>query len=154
MLWAGSRLSLTFVSKARNTLNLFGYLVGTQIHGVTRREYDWVLEFAEHSEIQIECLWRLLHFGRIVLTSHDHGQSFGLASPIDAAVTLNSRLVGQTIVSVELTSGSLDLTFVFEDSMALQIIPDSSGYEAWNARTPIALVVAVGGGELTVFQTP
>ncbi len=132
---------------------LFEYLVGNYIIGITRREFDWVLEFGDRSTIQIECLWRLLNSGRIFLSSNDHGQTFGLPSPVDAANSFNTKLRGRTIAAVELTEGTLDLTFTLDGSMILQIIPDSSGYEAWTACTPIANVVALGGGELTVFES-
>ncbi|MDX1930614.1 MAG: DUF6188 family protein [Pirellulaceae bacterium] len=120
---------------------------------MTRREHDWVLTFEDHSTVQIECLWRLLRNGRIVLTGEDHGLQFGMAAPIDAANSCNIQLAGRAISSIELTQGTLDLTFTLEGSLVLQIIPDSSGYEAWNANTPNGFIVAVGGGELTVFKT-
>jgi hypothetical protein len=134
-------------------LDLFEYLVGKHITGITRREYDWVLEFGDRSTIQMECLWRLLNSGRITLSSNDHGQTFGLTSPIDAANSFNTKLSGRTIASVELNDGTLDLTFTLDGSMVLQIIPDSSGYEAWTANTPLGQIVAVGGGELAVFES-
>lgn len=132
-------------------MNPFAYLVGTHIQSVTCRDYDWLIEFSDRSIIQIECLWRLLQFEKIVFTSQDYETSSVFASQIDMAGALNSKLVSRTVISVELLTGSLDVTFTFDESISLQIISTSSVYESWQAYTPDDLIVAMGCGEIVIF---
>lgn len=101
--------------------------------------------------IVVECLWRLLESGRIRFTSEDDGQQFGLPVPVDAAAEVNERLARATVVGVDLREGLLDLELRFSTGHALQIVPDSSGYEAWKVSSVNAQFIAVGGGELVIF---
>jgi len=132
-------------------MNELAWLVGRRFQSLTRREFDWVLYFDNDASIVVECLWRLLESGRIRFTSEDDGQQFGLPAPVDAAAEVNERIVGSTITEVDLRQGLLDLELRFSTGHALQFIPNSSGYEAWNASTGNTQFIAVGGGELAVF---
>jgi hypothetical protein len=127
------------------------WLVGHRFHSLTRREYDWVVAFAKDASLVIACLWRLVESGRIRVTSEDDGQQFGLPAPVDAAAEVNGRLAGAAVEAVELRQGLLDLELRFSTGHSLQIIPDSSGYEAWNVCNGNRQFIAVGGGELAIF---
>jgi hypothetical protein len=127
------------------------WLVGHRFQSLTRREYDWVIACNDDASLVIACLWRLVESGRIRLTSEDDGQQFGLPAPVDAEAEVNTRLAGAAIVAVELRQGLLDLELRFSTGHALQIIPDSAGYEAWNVSTGDRQFIAVGGGELVIF---
>src|SRR5271166_2325021 len=108
------------------------WLVGHRFQSLTRREYDWVIAFDRDASVVVACLWRLVESGRIRFTSEDNGQQFGLPAPVDAATEVNRRLAGGVVEAVELRPGLLDLELRFSTGYALQILPDSSGYEAWN----------------------
>ncbi len=97
------------------------------------------------------CLWRLVEAGRIRFTSEDDGQQFGLPAPVDAASEVNGRLVGAAVEAVQLRKGLLDLELRFSTGHSLQVIPDSSGYEAWQVSRGNRQFIAGGGGELAVF---
>src|SRR5262249_15231045 len=111
---------------------LLSWLTGRKFLSLTRRDFDWVFAFEHETRITVECLWRLLEKGRVRLTSEDNGQKFGLPAPIDAAAEVNHRIKGELVKRAELRAGVLDLELHLERGCILQIIPNSSGYEAWN----------------------
>lgn len=126
-------------------------LVGRCFQSLTRREYDWVVAFDRDGSLVVACLWRLVESGRIRFTSADDGHQFGLPAPVDAAAEVNARLTGAAVEVVELRAGLLDLELRFDTGHAFQIIPDSSGYEAWQLSIGNRQFIAVGGGELASF---
>jgi hypothetical protein len=132
-------------------MNELAWLVERRFHWLARRDYDWVVTFDKDANIVIACLWRLLEAGRIRFTSNDDGQQFGLPTPVDAAAEVNGRLAGAAVEAVELRPGLLDLDLRFSTGHTLQIIPNSSGYEAWTASSGDRQFIAVGGGELAIF---
>ena len=132
-------------------MNELAWLVGRRFQLLTRREYDWVVALDNDASIVISCLWRLVESDRIRITSEAEGQTFGLPEPVKAAAEVNRRLNGATVEAIELRSGLLDLELQFSTEHSLQILPDSSGYEAWNACCGNRQFIAVGGGELAVF---
>jgi hypothetical protein len=137
--------------KAGDTMSELTWLVGHTFQTLTRREFDWVLVFDANVQIVIECLWRLVEDGRIRFTSEDDGQQFGLTSPVDAAAEVNRRLARASIEAVELRKGILDLELRFNTGHFFQVIPNSSGYEAWNLSNGSSQLIAIGGGELAIF---
>lgn len=128
------------------------WLASHRFKNVERREHDWVFTFEPEGTLVAECLWRLIENNRIRLTSADEGQLFGLSTPIDVAAEIRSRLIGASVTGVDLKTGTLDLCILFSTGHVLELIPDSSGYEAWSASRPGRNYVAVGGGELVVFD--
>ena len=108
--------------------------------------------FDKDASMVVECLWRFVENGRIRVTSRDDGQQFGLPKPVDAAAKINTRLIGSIVDSVILRKGILDVEFQFNTGHVLQIIPESTGYEAWNLTCGSKQVIAVGGGELAIFN--
>jgi hypothetical protein len=132
-------------------MNELVWLVGHRLQSFSRREYDWVVTFDKDASLVVACLWRLVESGRILFTSEDDGQQFGLPAPVDAAAEVNGRLAGAAVETVELRQGLLDLELRFNTGHLLQIIPDSSGYEAWNVCVGNRQFIAVGGGELAIF---
>lgn len=85
-----------------------------------------------------------------MLTSDDDGQSFGLSVPLDASAEVNGLLVNATIEAVDLRQKLLDIELRFSTGHLLQVIPVSSGYEAWTVSKGNLQYIAVGGGELAV----
>jgi uncharacterized protein DUF6188 len=133
-------------------MNQLGWLVGRRFQSLSRREYDWVAVFDQDAKIVIECLWRLVRSDRIQVTSEDHGQQFGLPAPLDAAAEVNARIAEAAVEAVEVRQGLLDLTLHFSTGHTLQIVPNSSGYEAWNVSNGNKQFIAVGGGELALLD--
>ena len=132
-------------------MNELAWLVGHRFQSLARREYDWVVALDKEASVVVACLWRLVESGRIRFTSEDDGHQFGLPAPVDAVAEVNRRLAGAAVEAVELREGLLDLELRFSTGHSLQVIPDSSGYEAWQVSSGDRQIIAVGGGELAVF---
>lgn len=139
---------------ASRSTELLSWISGRKFLSLTRRDNDWLFGLERDTQIAVECLWRLIEKGRVRCTSEDHGQQFGLPAPIDAAAQVNRHIGGQFVANVELRAGTLDLELHLECDWMLQIIPDSSGYEAWSVRCPIGWFIAVGSGELDFWRPP
>lgn len=128
-------------------------LADCRLESFVRRDYEWVATFDQNAHLVIACLWRLLEGGRIRWTSQDDGHQFGLPAPVDAAEEITRHLCGQKVGNVILRAGTLDLELGFGTGHMLQIIPNSSGYEAWNLLIDRTQFIAVGGGDLTIFDS-
>jgi hypothetical protein len=134
-------------------MNELAWLVGHSCQSLTRREFDWVLVFDRNAHLVIACLWRLIEAGRIRVTSSDDGHQFGLPAPMDAAAEVYGRIALATVEAVGLREGTLDLELRFNSGHIVQIIPDSSGYEAWNLSNGSSQFIAVGGGKLATIHS-
>jgi hypothetical protein len=133
-------------------MDTLDWLLKRRLQSVLRREHDWVFTFDGAATLAVECLWRLIDDGRIRLTSEDDGQRFGLPAPVVAAEEAGRCLVGASVESVALREGILDLELRFDTGHVLQVLPTSGGYEAWNAGHRGKQFIAVGGGELAIFD--
>lgn len=127
------------------------WLVNHRFQSLIKREYDWVFVFDQEASLVVACLWRLIEAGRIRLTSADDGQQFGLPAPVDMVAETTQRLTLASVTKVDLREGLLDLDIHFNTGHILQVIPDSSGYEAWQLSSGPKNYLAVGGGELSVW---
>ena len=134
------------------TTSDLNWLVECRLRGVESREHDWVFTFEPQIALVAECLWRLIENNRIRFTSADEGQMFGVHAAVDATAELRSRLTDASVNRVELNGGTLDLRIAFSTGQVLELIPDSSGYEAWRASRPGLTYVAAGGRELATFD--
>jgi Immunity protein 35 len=143
-----------YVGSVRDSTSV-AWMVDLRLASVSRRDFDWVFEFDSKSLLTVAYLWRLLQDGRIRRTSEDHGQQFGLPAPVDAAADLNQRIAGKTITAAELQEGTLDLRLQFDRTHVLEIIPNSSGYEAWKldyVKERRTQYFADGGGRLAISE--
>ena len=130
------------------------WLTHHRFESLGRRDYQWVFSFDDQTHLVVSCLWRLIEAGRVRITSEDEGQTFGLPTPFDAAAEVNSRLAGACLSLVDLRRRTLDLELHFADGHIIQIIADSSGYEAWQVNSHQKEFIATGGGELVIFERP
>lgn len=62
-------------------------------------------EFDEAS-LAVDTPWRVMDEGKVVLTSRDHGQQFGLPAPVDVFSAAASLLQGRQGRTVRLTDSS------------------------------------------------
>jgi hypothetical protein len=127
-------------------------LIGRTVDAVQQREDgSCVITLAGGYRVQIESLWRLLSSDAVVPTSQDEGQLFGRSEPASSISELSSRLLGCTLHTAQATQGTADLTMHF-GGQTLQVISDSSGYEAWQVEGPGGTVaVGQGGGNVAVW---
>lgn len=131
-------------------------MVGHTFRELERRDHDWLFTFSEGVCLVAACPWRLLAGDRIRVSADDDGQSFGFSKPVDAAAEVTDRIGGSMISSVTLRSGVLDLSIGFDDGHRLEVLPTSSGYEAWQVdrATDHSSVIALGSGELARYERP
>lgn len=127
-------------------------LLGRSVESVEHWEaLPCVVNLSGGYRIQIEALWRLLEGDTLVLTSQDNGQLFGRKHPVDAISDLSQRLMGRSVESVGVTAGTADLTVGFGRNL-LQVVSNSSGYEAWQVEGPQGTVaVGQGGSNVAVW---
>ena len=114
---------------------------------VQRRESDWVFTFSGSRSIAVECHWRIVSGQGIATTDEDHGQHFGLSAPFDAEIRANALLSGAEITSAKIDRTTADVSLSFSNGHRLELINNSSGYEAWNSGS----IIALGGGSLAFF---
>ena len=113
----------------------------------------WTFDFGSEAHIGIECLWRIVEHGRVVLTSEDHGQQFGLPAPIDGVAKATQLFSDRRVRGVQLREGTADLLIEFIDDLRLEVIPDSSGYESWELHDPAGTsYYAQGGGQICIWK--
>lgn len=114
---------------------------------VERRETDWVFLFGDGKNISAECRWRIVSSKGIALTDEDDAQRFGLPAPVDAEAGANALLSGAKVTSANVDRTTGDFALSFSNGRRLELINNSSGYEAWNTGT----IIALGGGGLALF---
>jgi hypothetical protein len=129
------------------------WMIGIRFRLLERLEYGWAFDFYQDASLVAHCLWRLVEDGRIRRTSKDDGHQFGLPAEVELAAEINSRLASTAITGIKLWEGTLDLTIRFETNHAVQIIPDSGGYESWHVCGNSREYIAQGGGNLVVLQS-
>lgn len=91
----------------------------------------WVFRFGDAVHLSIESPWRVLTANSILLTRDDQGQTFGMATPINAEERVRELLMGRDVNSVEVNPASSDLRIQFNDGIVLEVVNLSSGYESW-----------------------
>lgn len=103
--------------------------------------------------LHVECLWRIVAGGRLVLTSQDHEQQFGLPNPRDVYAVAESLLKGRCALALRVREETADLRVDFDGNFLLEVLADSSGYEPWQFTAPGVHLVALGGGGIADFST-
>lgn len=117
----------------------------------------WRFAFGEDAAVRldVETCWRIIRAGRVVLTSEDDGQKFGLPGPIDAAETATETLSGAKATDLHIDRRTGDLKLSFGPDLILDVWTSSSGYENWRARftTDGDEVTLIGGGGGALLMT-
>ena len=113
------------------------WIIGRVIADVSfDNSFLWRFSLGTHESLAVECLWRILRAGRIVLTSQDHGHSFGLPAPVDAARNAMKALLEVRVTNAQICEPTADFRITLGSELSLEIIPDSSGYESWQLYAP------------------
>ena len=116
-----------------------------------KHDGEWYFSFENEAVLRARCLWRLVVGGRVVLSSRDHGQMFGLKSPVDAAHEATRILADKEITEVAIESGKADLHILLSDGTELELLNDSSGFEPWGFSSKQLTLVATADGD--IFRT-
>jgi hypothetical protein len=100
----------------------------------------------------IDCAWRIVRAGRLALAHSDHGQRFGLPTPVDVGHQATALLAGRPVVGGRVDTTLGDVILEFEGGLRLEVFNDSSGYEAWTMTGPDGTtLVAASGGEVSSY---
>jgi hypothetical protein len=127
------------------------WLVGRRLKDVEKRDYSWFFVLDDGNTIATESVWRLIIPQRIVITSEDDGQSFGLTVPVNAAQKVKDYLGQNQIVRFELKEPTSDLILHFSNDHTIEFLNLSCGYEGWRITYGPKEVICMGGGGLTEF---
>jgi hypothetical protein len=127
--------------------DLSSLLLSHRLDDVVKHDYSWEFVFSDRVRLQVECLWRLVIPGRLVITSEDHGHQFGLPAPVDCLGELRRQIIGAAVEDVKVRPGTIDIMLGFGSGRALEVIPTSAGYEAWQVSAPGVLIVGNPGHE-------
>jgi len=119
---------------------------------VDRRESDWLFDLGRGGRLTVGCHWRLVSADRITLTDEDDEQLFGLPEPVNAEAAANELIAKATVSQAVIDRVTADLHLQFSNGLRLDLINNSSGYEAWQASFDYdgyaLCLVALGGGGL------
>src|SRR5512135_1478535 len=69
----------------------------------------WHFAFGADASLGVECLWRIIEHGRVVLCGEDHGQQFGLPAPLDAVERATALLSGRRVAGAQLREATADV---------------------------------------------
>lgn len=132
------------------------WMVGRVVREVTGFEGGcWRFVFEQWEYIQTYCLWRIVRDNRLILTSDDHGQQFGLPAPIDAGCKAMEAFASASVRAVVLREAMGDMLIEFEQGLRLEIISNSAGYEAWEVRGPGRVCFVAGSsGQIHTWIHP
>ena len=125
---------------------------GASLRGLLQpAEGVWQFDF-EGAGLTIECPWRIVSGGSVVLASSDQGQKFGLPAPVDLISATLEKLKGLTVETIAINGETADLCLTFGGGTRIDTFNDSSGYEGWNyADRDGVMLVAQGGGQLAIW---
>jgi hypothetical protein len=114
---------------------------------------QWIFNMTNGATLCLYCPWQVISNARVSLASGDHGQQYGLSSPIDAAVNALGLLGGRRIESIIPDELSADLLVRLEGDILLRTFNDSSGCEAWQLNGNMGMsIIGQGGGNIVVFD--
>jgi hypothetical protein len=125
------------------------WLVGRRLKDVEKRDCSWFFVLDDGNTIATESVWRLITPQRIVVTSEDEGQSFGLTVPVNAAQRMKDSLGQSKIVRFELKEPTSDLLLHFSNDQIIEFLNLSCGYEGWRMTHGSQEIICMGGGGLT-----
>ena len=122
------------------------HLIGSPA-SVRRHDNTWTIELVAPFLLSVEGMWRLIGKTYVLATSEDDGHQFGLPAPLDVEEKANNLLAGKVVQEIELDRRTGDLRFRFKDSLVLEVITTSMGYETWRVwKSDDLFAVGANGG--------
>ena len=117
-------------------------------------EESWSFDFGGKAGLTVQCPWRIVNKGGIVVSGKDHGHKFGLKEPVDVSRLALDMLSKRRVEMVVITHTTADLVVYFTDKVELQLFNDSAGFEGWGIGTKSGLnVIGMGGGNIAFTRT-
>ena len=132
----------------------FKWMMGRKVINISfRKPESWDFDLEGGGSLSVDCPWRILKDGHIVISNEDHMQKYGLSEPINSGQAATKILVPNHIIDVQVHDGTADLIISFDQNKQLQILPISSGYESWQVNDPNGKsIIAQGGGNIVSYE--
>lgn len=112
----------------------------------------WVFSFSGKVTVQAETFWRVMDGNKIIYTSEDHHQKFGLPQPIDLTKAVPEIFKNIHLKRIEVQDGTGDLILSFSDQLKIEIYITSSGYESYSFWIEDKRYIGLGGGKTAIFN--
>ncbi len=123
-------------------------MVGQSISCVTAQQNaTWQFSLGRDAGLDVDCPWRLLERGKILLGSEDSGRKGSLAVMVQEAARAAEQLSQTTITGVEIREGTRDLVIDFTEERRLEVMPCSNLRPGWRLR-------AAQGGIISSHSEP
>ena len=120
-------------------------LLGATLSRIEKQSFSWTFHFGDAVHLNVEAPWRVLSNDSILVTSEDDGQTFGLATPVDALAIIRPLLENRRVTFVDVERVSSDLRLRFDNEAVLHIVNLSSGFECWVLDADGFIVVGRNG---------
>lgn len=112
---------------------------------------NWYLYFTNHTTVEVGSFWRVLKDDKILVTSTDHGQKFGLPHHINVEEELLKYLIGVKMLKILRNTKTGDLRIELSGGWLIEVFTTSCGYENWQVTTEKNQFIGLGAGEIAVF---
>ncbi|MBR1123564.1 hypothetical protein JQ628_18715 [Bradyrhizobium lablabi] len=93
-----------------------------------------IVSFADGTTLKT-AYWRLIQDGRVVLSSFDHQQKYGLPAPINAKEQVSRLLKRKVCSHVRFDRETADLILIFSETTRFEVF-SFTGYEIWTILFP------------------
>jgi hypothetical protein len=127
------------------------WMIGRRITTVVKLDFTWRFTLDDESTVDTETFWRLVG-KRVVVTSEDDGQLFGLKEPVNAASLIQASIGSGQIEHFTLDERTGDLSLKIDGGWIIQFLTTSGGYEGWRIGHGDESIICLGGGELAIFK--
>ena len=105
----------------------------------------------ENTYIHLTSLWRAVINSKIIFTSEDDKQMFGLKKPFDVQEAFKEHFSSKKISKIKIRNPIADMQIIFQDGSYIELFATSAGYENWIMSGKEIQIICLGGGELAVF---
>jgi hypothetical protein len=100
--------------------------------------------------IHLECFWRAVIDSKIVFTSEDDKQMFGLKKPLNIIEAFQKSFSSKRASFIRIKNPIADLQILFEDGSSIEAFASSGGYETWSISGKDRQIICQGGGQLVL----
>lgn len=100
--------------------------------------------------VHLQCFWRAVVDSKIVFTSEDDKQIFGLEKPFDISEAFPKFFSSQQVSFIKIKNPIADLQILFEDGSYIEAFASSSGYETWSIWGKDIRIICLGEGKIGI----
>jgi hypothetical protein len=132
--------------QAAGDVSEVAWMVGRAVSCVTAQQnVTWQFSLGRDAGFDVDCPWRLLERGKMLLGSEDPGRRAGLSGMVQEAARMAEQLSQVTITKVEIREGTRDLVIDFSGDRRLEILPCSGLRPGWRVRSAPGETISAHG---------